>query len=52
LVKLCLSDRDTGRLAWASGGTVFGAVSTLEAALASGNVEWRKSKPVPAGRRN
>lgn len=41
--KGCLNDRDAGRSLWVTGGSVEGVVATLEARLASGGGEWRRS---------
>jgi hypothetical protein len=45
VVKLCLSDRDTGRTAWTSAKCLSDALDTLELQIATDQVEWRSSKP-------
>lgn len=44
LFKVCLSDRATERVLWASGTTLLEVMADLEAALVSGKAEWRKAK--------
>lgn len=44
-VKLCLSDRETDRVAWRSARTVREALQGLEEALAAGTAEWREKRP-------
>lgn len=42
-IKLCLNDRENGRSAWVSGRTLEDALAGLEADLAGGEADWRKS---------
>lgn len=43
--KLCLNDRELQRTGWATGASVAEAAEALEAALATGRIEWRKARP-------
>lgn len=49
-MKLCLSDRDTNRTAWATGESLEDALASLELQLESGRADWRESRP-ESGRR-
>lgn len=42
-VKVCLSDRDTGRTAWSSGRTLEEALALLEGQLAGATLVWRSN---------
>lgn len=42
-LKACFNDRDTSRVVFATGGSFSGLLASLEAMLASGEVEWRQS---------
>lgn len=42
--KVCLNDRAASRSCWASGDSLLGALASLDAALASGAPEWRRSE--------
>jgi hypothetical protein len=50
-VKVCLNDRAAGRTAWATGTGFLDAMQSLEAALDGERVEWRKSSPGGARKR-
>ncbi len=43
--KVCLSDREAQRSAWAAAETFQSALSALEASVASGAVQWRTARP-------
>lgn len=42
LWKACLNDRALQRTAWSSGATPEGVLTSLEAGLADGMLEWRR----------
>lgn len=46
--KCCLNDRANARSAWVSGQTPEECVSALEEAVSTGEVQWRRSKGMPA----
>jgi len=51
--KACLKDRDTSRSLWMAAGSPQEVMRDLEAALASGEVDWRKDKAwTPPGKRS
>lgn len=43
-MKACLTDRDSSYVAFVSGDGLFDLLRVVEEALATGNVEWRKSR--------
>jgi len=43
-IKLCLNDRDGGRVAFMTGQTLEDALENAEAALIEGGLDWRASK--------
>lgn len=49
-LKACLSERNDHCSLWATANTLDGVMKALEAALTTGNPQWRKQKPV-AGRK-
>lgn len=49
-VKVCLSDRENDRSAWASGESLEEAAMSLERALGQDTVEWRKRPQTPPPR--
>lgn len=49
--KIRISDRDGGRVAFISGSTLEDAFLSLEQALSSGKIEWRKDQWVNKGKR-
>lgn len=50
LWKLCLTDKDAGRVAFVAGATIQEVAGRLERMLQEDSLEWRKQKPFP-GRR-
>jgi hypothetical protein len=50
--KACLNDRDGGRVAFVTAGTVAGLLGALEEQLQAGSAEWRASKPWRKGGRH
>lgn len=48
-LKVCLSDKDNGRMAFASADTFQGLLDLLEAGLVTGSMDWRVSR-TPSGR--
>jgi hypothetical protein len=44
LIKLCLHDRATSKVAWVSGVSVTGAMASLDRSLQDGHVEWRRDR--------
>lgn len=42
--KVCLSDKETGYVLWASASTFWGLLEALEGRLTEGSPDWRKSR--------
>jgi hypothetical protein len=47
MVKVCLNDRDKGRVAFVSGRTVTKTLEALEEGLQEGSLDWRAQRKVP-----
>lgn len=45
--SVCLSDKHTGHVCFGEAPTIHGALEALEASLANGTVQWKKSKGGP-----
>jgi len=51
MCKACLNDRSLQRKCWSTGPSPEACLTSLEGALASGNVEWRADNGKPGARR-
>lgn len=51
VVKACLTDKDSGSLAFVSAKTVTSLFTAMEKGLSNDSLDWRASRSPPAGKR-